>query len=71
MGRQIDPLKAYREVERLSQQDVADALEISRAMVSLLETGERPYTPEMCVLIEKRLGIPRERFRGDIFKQVA
>ncbi len=71
MPKHIDPLKAYREEEGLSQQELADKLDISRAMVSLLELGARPYTADMCVLIEKKLRIPRERMRRDLFVKAA
>jgi transcriptional regulator with XRE-family HTH domain len=62
-------LRAYREKKGLSQQEVADALGISRAMVGLLENGERPFTAEMAVLIEKKLGQSRVLFRPDLFRK--
>lgn len=71
MPRPSDALKAYREKKGLSQKDVADKLEISRAMVGLLENGDRPYTAAMCVLIEGRLGIERSRLRPDLFAKAA
>lgn len=63
-----NPLKAYRKRQRLSQQEVADKLGISRGMVGLLENGQREYTAETAVLIEKRLGINRVVLRPDIFR---
>lgn len=66
-----NPLKTYRSKTRQSQQDVADKLGVSRQMVSFLENGEREYTADMSVLIEKKLGIPREKFRPDLFEMAA
>lgn len=71
MAKNTDPLKAYREARELTQQDVADSLGVSRGLVSMLEIGIKNYTAEMAVLIEKKLGIPRERMRPDLFKRVA
>lgn len=63
-----NPLKAYRKKERLSQQEVADKLGISRAMVGLLENGQREFSAEISVLIEKSLGINRVMLRPDLFR---
>lgn len=71
MAKVRDPLRAYRDENGLSQQAVADQLGVSRQLVSLLETGDRQYTPEMAVLIEKELGIPRVKFRPDLFEAAA
>lgn len=71
MTKHSDPLKAYRDEKDLSQQQLADKLGVSRAMVSMLEVGGRPYTADMCLLIEKRLRIPRERMRPDLFEKAA
>lgn len=62
-----NPLKSYREANDLSQQQLADKLGISRQMVGMLETGERGFTVEMCLLIERKLGIQREHVRPDFF----
>lgn len=71
MAKARDPLRAYREENRLSQQEVADRLKVSRQLVGMLETGERPYTADMAVLIEKALGIPRAKLRPDLFELAA
>lgn len=71
MAKRIDPLRTYREENNLTQQDVADKLKVSRGLIAQLECGAKPYTPEMSVLIEKKLGIPRERFRPDMFERAA
>lgn len=69
MAKSPDPLRAHREANDLSQQEVADKLKISRAMVGLLETGEREYSAEMAILIEEKLGIDRAKVRPDLFKR--
>ena len=66
-----NPLKAYREAKQLSQQEVADKLGVSRQMVGFLENGEREFTPEMAVKIEKELGIPREEILPELFRRAA
>lgn len=71
MARPIDPLKAYRDERGLSQQDLADKLGISRQMVGFLESGDRPYTALMCLLIEKKLGIPRAVCNPSLFAKAA
>lgn len=71
MPKRTDPLKAYREKHSLSQQELADMLGKSRQMIGFLEAGERPYTAEMCVLIENRIRIPRAVFRPDLFTETA
>ncbi len=62
-----NPLKTYRDEKKLSQQQLGDKLGISRQMVGMLETGERDFTPEMCLTIEKKLGIPREEILPEFF----
>jgi transcriptional regulator with XRE-family HTH domain len=67
----MSPLRAYREKKRLSQEDLAALLGVSRQMVGMLETGERGYTAEMAVLIEEKTGINRVMFRPDLFRKRA
>ncbi len=66
-----NPLRAYREKNELSQQEVADRLGVSRQMVGMLESGAREYTPEMALKIEQRLGIDRVLVRPDMFRRRA
>lgn len=67
----MSPLRAYREKKKLSQEELASLLGVSRQMVGMLETGERQYTAEMAVSIEEKLGINRVRFRPDLFRKKA
>ena len=64
-----NPLLAYRKKKGLSQEEVAEALEISRQMVAMLEKGERNFTGEMAVKIETKLGIDRILIRPDLFRK--
>jgi len=63
----IDPLKAYRSINGMSQKAVADKLGVSRGMVGLLENGAREYTADMAIKIERALGIDRTKVRPDLF----
>lgn len=67
----VNALLAYREKKGLSQQQVADALGISRQMVGFLENGERPFTPEMAVHIERKLRINRLLILPGLFRKRA
>ena len=60
--RKPNPLKAYREKHRLTQQAIADRLEVSRSLIGKLETGEKSFTLDMILLVEARLGIDRDEF---------
>ena len=64
-----NPLIAYREAKKLTQQELADLLGVSRGLVSLIETEGRPITPENAVEWESILGIPREKLCPDVFKR--
>lgn len=66
-----NPLKQYREGKKLSQQELADDLGVSRQMVGFLENGEREFTPDMALLIEKKLGIDRALILPSLFKRAA
>lgn len=63
-----NPLKSYRTSSELSQREVADKLGVSRQMVGFLENGEREFTADMAVMIEKKLGILRSKLRPDLFE---
>lgn len=65
------PLRAYRERKGLTQEELASKLNISRQMVGALENGEREYTAEMCLTIERELGIDRVLLRPDLFRRRA
>ncbi len=52
-------LQAYLSRHRISQQEFADKLEVSQALVSAWVRGRIPITPEKAKLIERVYGIPR------------
>lgn len=65
------PLVAYREQHGLTQQELADKLDVSRGLVSLIESGERSITPENAKDWEGKIGIPREKLCPEIFGRAA
>jgi transcriptional regulator with XRE-family HTH domain len=64
-----NPLRAYRLKKRLSQQELADQLGVSRSLVAMMECGERGFTDAMALVIEDRLGIDRMITRPDLFRR--
>jgi transcriptional regulator with XRE-family HTH domain len=70
-SKQQNPIRQYREQHGLSQEAMAEVLGVSRGLVSLIETGERPITPENAKEWEPKLGIPRETLCPEIFKRAA
>ena len=66
-----NPLRAYREKNGLSQQELADLLGVSRGLVSLIETGDRPITPENAKEWESKISVPREKLCPDVFRRQA
>lgn len=66
-----NPLKQYRTLKGLTQQELADLLKVSRQLVSFIEAGAREITPENAVAWESTLGIPRETLCPEIFRRTA
>lgn len=62
------PLLSYRQRNHLTQEELADILGVSRALISLIETGARPITPENARDWEPLLGMPRKQLCPEIFK---
>ena len=52
-------IRAYLERQQLSQQDFADRLEVSQALVSAWVNGAIAVSPEKAKRIEELTGIPR------------
>lgn len=65
------PVRQYREKEGLTQAQLAKKLRVSRAMVGLVETGDRDIDPAEVAHWEAITGIPREKLRPDIFEAAA
>lgn len=61
------PIQAYREANGLTQQELADILDVSQTLVANVENGARPITPERAIDWESRIGIHRAILRPDIF----
>lgn len=64
-----NPLRGYRKRNRLSQQDVADKLAVSRSLIAMIERGDRVITDTMALVIEAKLGIDRMVTRPDLFRR--
>ena len=62
-----NPLRQYRQQHDLTQQQVADLLGVSRGLVSLIESGARPITPENAKEWESKLKIDRASLCPKIF----
>lgn len=67
MADPIHPLKSYRERKRLSQQELAEMLGVSRAMVGLIETGKRSMNARRADRVARETGVPRECLCPDVF----
>ena len=61
------PVRDFRVRQKLSQAALAKLVGVSRAMVGLVETGDRRIAAEDVVAWEKATGIPRAKLRPDIF----
>lgn len=62
-----NPLKTYRKAQdpRLSQQGLADKLEVARETVARWETGSK-IDVELLPRVSDRTGIPRAELRPDL-----
>lgn len=61
-------IKQYRRERKLSRAQFAAQAQCSVSFVGHLERGIRTISPELAMEWEKRLGIPREKLRDDIWK---
>ena len=65
-----NPIQKYRDANKLTQQELANKLKVSRQLISFIESGKRPITPQNAKDWESILGIPRERLCPEIFRRV-
>ena len=56
-----NPIKVWREYRRLTQQQVADAIQISKPYLSQIETGKRTGTTDVLSAIAEVLNISLEQ----------
>lgn len=61
-------IRQYRRDRKLSRAQFAEQAKCSVSFVGHLERGIRKLDPETAIEWEKRLGIPREKLRDDIWK---
>lgn len=64
----IHPLKAFRETQnpRLTQDQLADLLGVSKASVSRWETGTRKLDEDLLPSVSAKTGIPKAKLRPDL-----
>lgn len=62
-----EPLDRYCQIEGISLTQLAERLKLPAPTVRSLVNGSRPIVAERAVEIEKKLGIPRETLRPDLF----
>lgn len=65
--KRCEPLDRYLELHGITQAELAIRLQIPEPTTRALINGARPITAERAVELEKKLGIPRETLRPDLF----
>lgn len=57
-----NPLRTYRNDRKLSVQDLADTIDVSRAVMVAIEEGRRTITAAQRDALATRLGVEPEKF---------
>lgn len=65
--KQCEPLVRYCEIEGITREELASRLGENAPTVRGWVNGHRSVSPEVAVKIERKIGIPRETLRPDIF----
>lgn len=71
MAKPKHALRDYRKANELSAAEVAKKLGVAESTLRSYENGTREVDGDTAVLIENRLGIPREDIRSDLFRREA
>jgi transcriptional regulator with XRE-family HTH domain len=58
-------LRAFRKLKNLTQQELADRLHVSIAIVGAVERGTRTPSPELLRSIHAVLGVTEQELRGE------
>jgi transcriptional regulator with XRE-family HTH domain len=58
-------LRAYRKLKNLTQQELADKLHVSIAIVGAIERGTRNPSQDLLVSIHHVLGVSEQELRGE------
>ena len=69
--RRCEPLDEYCKREGINYSELARRLKFEEPTARSFVNGSRPITAERAVMIENRIGIPRETLRPDIFVRKA
>ena len=64
----LSSLKEYRQREKLSQEGLAELLELPQSMISFLENGRRRLDPTKVKQVSLLTGIPKHKLRPDLFE---
>ncbi|MCR6734474.1 MAG: helix-turn-helix domain-containing protein [Afipia sp.] len=67
----LHPLVAYRKENGLSQDALAEALEVARMTVWRWEAGERKIDTELLPRVAERTGIPARVLRPDLAEMLS
>ena len=62
----MNALRAYRDANRISQQELAGRLKVSRMTLLRWENGKRAINPDKLAEISKETGIPKRELRPDL-----
>jgi transcriptional regulator with XRE-family HTH domain len=67
-SRNGNSIRERRKALGLSQEELAEKIEVSAGLISHIETGFRPVSPRTAIKLEKILGIPKEQmvFGGSV-----
>lgn len=64
MGYFVDKIRAKREAEKVSQNEMAELLGMSRENYNSFENGRRPLNEDRLKLVAKKLSIPFEQIKA-------
>ena len=66
-AKRCEPLSRYLEINGMSASELAAKLGFNASTTRSFVNGNRPIQAETAVEIERKIGIPRETLRPDLF----
>lgn len=60
------PLRAYRKANNLTQQQLAEKLDVARTTVARWENGDRKIDDDLVSRVSERTGIVKQELRPDL-----
>jgi len=67
---ETNPLKAFREAQKISKADLARLLGVSRSIAHRWETGERKIGPDSLATVSEKTGISKKILRPDLAEKL-